>query len=245
MNLLLAVLLVVASPQNDTIQSGKKPAAAQQQQRGSDSLPVAVKLLNTGKSEHEAAQEADRIKVEHGLATSTLIWTRALGIATIILALGTLALYWDAREKGRRELRAYVFIDVIRPTEPTPIAALSPYGVVVKNSGKTPAYNVVIRSTLVLGPPKVTEKWPDPIAAPDESKGPLAPGGTVAHMTTGRAWKPEERAELAKGAVMYFYGVIHYEDVFGRKQWTRFRHERMAGTHELSACEAGNDAKRG
>jgi hypothetical protein len=46
-------------------QGRKKPAPSAQQQRGSDSLPITVKLVNPGDSKAKTAQDSARIAVEN------------------------------------------------------------------------------------------------------------------------------------------------------------------------------------
>ena len=75
-------------------------------QRGTDAAPVVVKLLNSGKSEAEAAAEAERVQekaAEDRWATNwTLGFAGALVLATL---LQFLALLWQGREL-RKTLRA-------------------------------------------------------------------------------------------------------------------------------------------
>lgn len=68
----------------DTVESTEKTSATQSKQRGSDSLPVVVKLLNTGQSKEYDARDSIRIEIEHGVAVSTLRWTKILGAIAFV-----------------------------------------------------------------------------------------------------------------------------------------------------------------
>lgn len=86
-------------------------------QRGSDSLPVAVKLLNTGEDEAAAKQNAERILEEKKNARNNLVLTGLLVLATVV-SLGVLGYqsYWlkrsvtQAEQATRIELRAYLSV---------------------------------------------------------------------------------------------------------------------------------------
>lgn len=145
---------------------------------------------------------------------------------------------------SRQELRAYVMLDNIQTIEGTPLSELAAYQIVVTNSGKTPAYRVVIQSEVHIGPARLVEPIPVRAPDPDASCNPLAPGASVYHTTSSSKWTQDQERELANGNVVYLNGIVRYEDAFGASQWTRFCLSRAAGSHQLVACEQGNDAKR-
>jgi hypothetical protein len=63
----------------------------------------------------------------------------------------------------------------------------------------------------------------------------------------GGPFTPATKESLANGGhVIYVYGEIRYRDVFGRKQWTKYRY--MIGGpvgvrgEQMAGCEEGNEA---
>jgi hypothetical protein len=62
------------------------PQSTDQDKRGTESSPLAIKLLNTGKSEPEAAQEAQRIKEQAARERWATNWTIGLTAALVFAA---------------------------------------------------------------------------------------------------------------------------------------------------------------
>jgi hypothetical protein len=204
----------------------------------------------------------------------TSIWWRPIGrfldthngaisaLAAIAVAGFTLALWrstdrlWEASEQQRadaetakqEESRAYVFVfDVTIGVGEhfDPMKYLASYHLIVKNSGRTPAYNVTIVNAVALWTPEVDGKpFPSQSYPSDGSRSPLGPDSTVTIMTDSVPWNEEQRSLLNAGQVPYLHGIIRYDDAFGNKWWTQFRHERVKGSHAFTACANGNDAKR-
>lgn len=145
--LLIAMLSVGASSEApyDTTKSGKKPDSTHTQQRGSDSLPVSVKLLNTGESKEKAAQDSARIQVERMIGVSTLRWTKVAGVSGVVLAIFAVATWWVIRRSAQRQLRAYVGVIFKGYTPATRDDPLS-FHIRIKNYGQTPALNLIVES---------------------------------------------------------------------------------------------------
>lgn len=107
-------MYAVSNPPSPTPTESSNPPQARASQteqkttheeRGSDKLPIAVKLLNTGKSAEEAKQEAE---AEHGKASREgwlVVLTGVAALATVLLTIitGSLAKYtyklWEATVK--------------------------------------------------------------------------------------------------------------------------------------------------
>jgi hypothetical protein len=173
--------------------------------------------------------------------------TLAMAAFTIVLGWATVRTLTHLRESSARELRAYLFVFDVDFVAGTPLSELAAYHIIVKNSGQTPAYSVEVLSRIDIGPAhSVSVEFPEPKrdSTKEGSRAPLGPNSTLTHKTTNRAWDNEQRLRLNRGDVVYVHGVIAYEDIFGEKQWTRFRLARHAGSHNLVSCEAGNEAKR-
>jgi len=136
---------------------------------------------------------------------------------------------WVARDTEKRSLRAYVFLvpdnEVTVDVFPSK-TAIGQIEVNVRNSGQTPAYDVVANSWVAL------EEWPPPsdfkYTGPPDPKGDsrliLAPGG-VQHYHTGtaRPFTDQEWQEIEAGTKsFYVYGSITYTDAFGYPRYTNF-----------------------
>ena len=179
-----------------------------------------------------------------GAILATAWFTKTLWQSTDEMRRGNEAALSHLKESSEQELRAYVFPRKVRTVPGTPLAALAAYAVQVKNSGKTPAFDLLILSGIAIGPRTGMKDIGDLADASGASRGPLAPGTTVMHFTESQEWTLAQQRRIDAGDVVYLHGVIRYHDAFGRNQWTRFRFVRADGSHELMLCEEGNDAKR-
>lgn len=255
--LALAFLLVSASPQKDTSSNGRKPEepaktqqSATQDQRGTKRAPLIVQplapRLNHEQADDETAEKADKAWNELVTAFSTLV----IAVFTVLLALYTAKLFGSGertfkhlQDSSRRELRAYVFPKKVRPITNPPMNELAGYAVTLWNTGKTPAYDMVVWSRVDIASPKSEsdEYWKiesDPLP----SRAPIAPGTTVRHQTVPTAFTTEQQALLDAGGIVYLHGVVEYRDAFGKDHWTRFRFMRSHGDHQMITCAGGNGA---
>lgn len=214
MILLLFVVLSLQAPQkDDSARNRQQPAAAYQ--RGSDSLPVSVKLLNTGENEAAAEQNAERIQEERANARSSLFITGALVIATMLslVVLGYQS-YWLKRsvthaEKATRiELRAYIMVSGVT-------IRAEAGRVTLINGGKTPAYRVRGGLHVYHGP----RSWwrPETEGKIEEAPVTLAPGGDFFREFSPPLLTAKDEAQIAIGdtAMIGIHGHIAYTDVFG------------------------------
>jgi hypothetical protein len=242
----LVVLTVAQAPAQSkgagTIQPGAGP------QRGTDSLPVAVRLLNTGKSAADAAQEAQAI-ADTQQTNRRQFWINiGLLFLTVVQSIGLIVTIGTTNRTNRRQLRAYVLPDQIdapydqlgTPAFPIPMA----YALVVRNYGTTPAYKVsVIWSSYVGVPNESQNSFPELAPSPHQSTTTLGPNCTVMMLIAPGPVTPELRAELNAGSRrLYVYGEVTYRDTFGKLQNSKFRFGRDMASHAIASCNAGNDA---
>jgi hypothetical protein len=181
-------------------------------------------------------------------ALMAAVFAYALWKTTVSIDEGGQATLTHLRESSQREHRAYVFVfevTAIAFDDINPLESFAYYAFVVKNSGRTPAYDVTVISRVDLAPPNVgAMAFPELPHDTDASRAPLGPDSTVTLYLQHAMWTPAQRALLDAGHVPYLHGIIRYEDAFGEKQWTTFRHVRDQDGHGFTACEQGNDAKR-
>lgn len=176
--------------------------------------------------------------------------TVVLAIVTLILALGTLGLWFVTRRlvkaaenTAERQLRAYVFLDNAFFENSGTDTWTIRYR--IKNFGQTPAHKVEVADIV-----KVVE-WkgkgtmiPQPIDG--MPLGSMAPGGDFFDNDPVLADRCNPH-DLASGVnAIYLVGIIKYTDVFKVDRWTRFQYY-IGGDvgcigKEMFADDKGNDA---
>lgn len=144
-----------------------------------------------------------------------------------------------------RQLRAYVFVyaaDIEGIDSANPPEAV----VVIKNSGQTPAFDVLHVGGIGFG------KSFDTLSAaipPDEiTRMTLPPGGIWKNCVTApRRLSTGEKSAIHAGTMIIFvYGEIRYKDAFDKPRFTKYRFmiggsAGMRGS-SLSGCAEGNEA---
>jgi hypothetical protein len=213
-----------AVPQN----SGTDPA---DDQRGTESTPLMVKLLNTGKSHEETTQESQRVEKEN----NTDWWTVRLAIAAV--GIGTLQLFafiWQAivlgmtievsRDTARRQLRAYVagipdfmfaFSDSSLPRTRFKL----------HNSGTTPAHRLRHRTEIEILPNPVEAGMSLPAPSGNFSDPMVLFPNTnfTGNKTRAKVFDTGEISRIRNGtASIYVYGEIEYFDIFENRQTSSF-----------------------
>jgi hypothetical protein len=170
--------------------------------------------------------------------------TTALAFFTYRLWRATGTLVLDAAATAKRQLRAYVFVAEAGGTDLEALSKPSVH-VVFKNSGQTPAHNFRITGGIAVG--LSFEHLPRPRGESDIPLGILAPGAT--NQFTSVAPEPLSAAQygaIAAGKLTLFaHGVIHYDDVFKRSHYLRYR--LMIGgpagiyNNKMAVCREGNE----
>lgn len=169
--------------------------------------------------------------VSDPVALSTVI----IALFTVVLGIGTCFLVLDGRRHSRHDLRAYVFgdsawfFDLGHPQGKRRIKAkegIVGCTIVIKNSGKTPAYNLVHWGAVSLCSPEEQEiVLVVPALDLTQNVNTLPPGGfnSKTIFFPGKV-APKEIAEVTAGTkLLYLYGRIEYDDIFGRRRFTNYR----------------------
>jgi hypothetical protein len=156
-------------------------------------------------------------------------------IASLVALLQFIALVITIRvmiNSPRRQLRAYVFPDNVGLMDgtmlnpPQPVHTNEP-GVVliIKNSGQTPAYNVISCAMINVIEPINEERLVVPKLSASISINNIGPGGVISKaLWFGRALTTNEIQDVASRArAIYLYGRIEYTDAFEKKRYTNFR----------------------
>lgn len=257
---------------NNKTQAADKQQNAKADQRGSEKWPLFIKIAPSPNAQEEAAQ-AKKDKEEKTAANRrSEIITWIIAIFTSVQAIALILTVIIMIRTTRRQLRAYMFVDKVfisnvanplprkllggKSDEETPAAISRPLEgplayLEFKNSGQTPAYDVVVWGDIVSREFPLTSLLPhqDPIAQ-WVAKASVPPGGGT-NKTSG-IQQPLSAEEIDKlrtippTAAIYIYGTITYKDTFGKKRFTHYRffHNSLSGIlgrHTgMSICDEGN-----
>jgi hypothetical protein len=179
-------------------------------------------------------------------------------IATVLLTFLTGGLVWTGYlqiHTARAQLRAYVFAESAALADGTTLSPPQPQhanepGVVVawKNTGQTPAFNVVSWGAVdviepineqTLVPPKLERKFASSLGAG---------GQATKALWFGRSLSTSEIEDIGKGVkAIYIYGRIEYFDIFGKPRFTNYRLAYSGkfppvGNVVFNTCSGGNDS---
>jgi len=153
---------------------------------------------------------------------------------------------------ARRQLRAYVFVSSAKVTNVIDDDGMPKAVVVIKNSGQTPAYDLLNATGFTANTypslPTLKLTIADEDFSISKTRISLGPKDTSISITTAdRKLTEQQWASIADGTgAVYVYGEIRYRDVFGKNQRTRYR-LMMGGAvgvsgGQLTGCEEGNEA---
>ena len=175
------------------------------------------------------------------------LFTFFLGVATFFLVIVVLGQVKDARESSERQLRAYVFITAAKIHDfgiQSPIKAQ----IIIKNSGQTPAYNLVPWIGITIEYFPLTATLQRPGEGMKQSRASLGPGTErQLSVTAGRPLTPIEIDDIKAGTkAIYIHGEAIYCDTFKRERFIRFRlmyggGAGIAPEGAMTHCEEGNE----
>lgn len=172
-------------------------------------------------------------------------FTIILGGGTIWLAVATQRLAIGAEKNAERQLRAYVFIEKAGINDFYNNARIQ-LNITLKNSGQTPARNVVVWANMKVADRNNPGDFGDAAVQP-QNKTNLPPNGKLTTTFDMTPVPAQIQTAFANGQYWgYVWGAITYVDVFDRPQTTNFKvfargGEGPAALH-LSYCEDGNEA---
>lgn len=194
-----------------------------------------------------------------------------IAVLTAFLVVFTGLLVWVGGRQERttrQQMRAFVYLEsgsIYNIASPiNPLASYKPTGaevispnegpgaqLVIKNTGSTPAFNVVHWGAITIGPYPLVGQLPPRIHAPNMPASAIPPGGinTKGVRIPGGRLTPEQVAGLRDGTqAIWVYGEIDYRDAFRRTRTSRYRlfHNSTSGTigisTDLTWADGGNDA---
>jgi hypothetical protein len=184
------------------------------------------------------------------IASVVAVITALYFVATLLILIETRRANRNVQENAHLDQRAWMGMESMDGTPVQYPETGKQFGVkiVFRNSGKTPAKNILMWSGVEIFPsvPHVNDMCV--IArTKEESKTVLAPNATYTiplEMTQGKALDHNwEQALSAKGGFIYTYGCVLYEDIFERRHW--FTYCARASKTGFQACKTYNDTGDG
>ncbi|MBX3121206.1 MAG: hypothetical protein KF784_19270 [Fimbriimonadaceae bacterium] len=138
---------------------------------------------------------------------------------------------WISNDTAKRQLRAYVSVDLAKIEDPACPGCVPSAVITFKNYGLTPAYRWQAWDGVMIGETFDEEHWnvtnPDALPQGGGTKGILGPGQTTRTEVRNKALRltPHQVQELDDGRLtLFFFGYIRYWDAFDREQWTTYRY---------------------
>lgn len=176
-----------------------------------------------------------------------------VGFGGVYVAISTLN---HLRRSTERQFRAYLFLqsgDIFEGSMLAP-PVLTKTGfpwvhISIKNSGQTPAYEVISWLQIAVSTPANENTLAMPLPLRRVSANNLGPGSTFTkNLWFDRPLTPPEIVDIGTGTRgIYLYGRIEYRDAFDVSRFTNFR-LRYNGVFPplpnsiFNFCEGGNDA---
>lgn len=129
-----------------------------------------------------------------------------------------------ARQTAEREQRAYVNVDLCDVVGFRMEPGIRPMvRAILKNSGKTPAYDLVMHLDVAAAPPR-PESWPQPQEGGESKKLPIAPGASLPWLQALPPLTPQLIEDLKADRMRFHvFGMITYRDAFGHQRETTYR----------------------
>jgi hypothetical protein len=192
-------------------------------------------------SEKRKADTTNSINIQRGAAKWTKIYTSVT--AAIFLLAGVQA--WIARDVEKRQLRAYIFINL---TPPVDLVANKPIIVhlLATNSGQTPVRTLHTRATMLqFGDfQKFYHSIPDVDRLPIIEEGESFSKTHDMQMSSVSNPTDEEIRGIKAGHLFIgFVGVVVYTDIFGDTHRTHFcRYYPGTNAEFTGSCPTGNEA---
>ncbi|HEY8094895.1 MAG TPA: hypothetical protein VIE65_02220 [Methylobacter sp.] len=145
-----------------------------------------------------------------------------MAAGTLFLWLATRRLVRGSEKTAERQLRAYIFSDhakIIGFNTPHPLVIAA-----FKNSGQTPAYNVIVWVSCHIDAYPLGKKHERPTDESSASRGHVGPGATFQIPTPLSENMTASKTATIKAGVeaIYYYGEVTYIDAFDEARFTRF-----------------------
>jgi hypothetical protein len=251
---------------------------AQRELHGTDKKPFSVKIIPPTKSKEDVDQEKkereeklllenikitlDKWMVEYTRRTAEYnLFIAYITGGLLLIAAFQLGMFawqlWLTRSTTQTQLRAYMFSDYCsvgdtnnlergKKRKPSNIVM---GGVRIKNSGHTPAYDVLSFVEICVCAPTDESKLIVPAVLGNVSKNVVAPGHAITRSSTWpKKLEPSDIQAIKEGKLaIYIYGRVEYKDAFGHQRFTELR-VKYHGVYpppvdtSMTFCDEGNNA---
>jgi hypothetical protein len=204
---------------------------AKNRPRGTEGVPVFVKVLPADDAQQKGAEIAQTEKDDAAREWWAVGADIAIAVLTLVIALISLGLYLVAKDTARRQLRAYVFTDPDKSLASFRFAVGEPLKAMlqIKNTGQTPAYDLVVLRGYAIEPRPIREDFDFTIKRVGVA-GQIVPAGATHYWPLSNISGdtdqpiPAEVFNAVRNGVcdLYIFGRIEYRDAFGKQCWTNF-----------------------
>ncbi len=254
-------------PGPDKIETNRNAPIPANDKRGTDEVPLSVKVLPSEKSKSETAKEEYEANEKPGLDRWLTTYTGWLAIFTAALfaAAGIqVGLFWwqlrlirdEAKETAAaaiisaiqadaqmKETRAYIFTNSARITN-YGAGEIVKAELFLKNTGKTPAHTVRFKGKIGVDIFPSSEFPPVAVVKP---MGTIGQGQEIVqHCAMQIALNKEQFDSIESGkSAVYFVGETTYTDIYGINCWTKFRlyygGNNLSASRAMATYETGNE----
>lgn len=234
-------------PEANPAQHEEAPA---KDQRGTETSPLFIKVAPSQTVEPEPSKEHEKAR-DYTSAEWWLVYvTGFLTAVTLVLAIFT-GWLWNATKKlvqgaddtARRQLRAY--ISMIGAEDVKGEGGHFGFRVRFKNTGQTPAYDVIAGAWVSIAPFPRTDPLPD-VPITEKSRSTFGPGIDSGLFPSRSALMPSELAGIEDMTLaIYIHGRIEYRDAFDKPRTTHFtmiKRKSPSGLYILGNDRDGNHA---
>jgi hypothetical protein len=148
----------------------------------------------------------------------------------------------ETRISRELENAAFVGIKSAKLDEPLHVGPWQKITIIIIDSSRSPAFNLNVKQDWALQakePSDLTPRSPDQPAR----KGTVTPGvDSAIHF-----WIPNLTSQDVDDVtnfrkLIYLFGKIEYDDIFGKHHWTSFCLSHHPTTQDLDVCVNGNDS---
>ena len=175
------------------------------------------------------------------LVWSTLKEARAATAAAVVASKYAGEAVQVTRDSAEKQLRAYLLPDKITFLEHSSNDLW--VGVVIKNTGQTPARDTRSRVHCAVVPNSIDDyPFMVKLGAPLGTIGPGQKFTARFLEPNGNTFTDQWRSIRSGAAIFYVWGAAEYIDAFGNKQTARFRYRYSTYSDDFVPCDEGNES---
>lgn len=227
----------VNAEERDSSPHSNQKAEQEKTKTVEDSLLV-KQQIKTITNTQDTNKETQSEKIQRHLAEYTL----ALVGVTLLLAGFSLWQVFISRDTAKRQLRAYVYITCDTPWDKLPKGVITEF--TIRNAGQTPAHEVDYWMYHEIRDYPLNSELSNVRPNDDTVHQTILHRGQQFNVHPHVQFSESEIEQIfAKTKAYYFWGQVHYKDIFRVKRVTEFAFMATGGKGErVMFCEKGNKA---